>query len=173
MERQLADLVEEDRAILGRFEAPAAQARGAGEGAALMTEELALVQARRERTAVDVDEWARASLRPFVDETRDNALPGARLALDQDRRSHAIGICDPLAQFPHRRALSDEIEAIVGVDRRTDMVEGARDPFHCVRGQITRSASRSSGRSDPSALVSPVRRAGSWWEYSRCKRSGT
>ena len=42
--RQVADLVEEQRAAVGQLEAPAALAVGAGEGAALVAEQLRLEQ---------------------------------------------------------------------------------------------------------------------------------
>ena len=46
LERQLADLVEEERSAVGQLEAAAASPVGAGEGTLLVAEELALDQAR-------------------------------------------------------------------------------------------------------------------------------
>ena len=55
-ERQLADLVEEQRAALGLLEAPRLAAVGAGEGPLLVAEELVLDQRLRDRGAVQGDE---------------------------------------------------------------------------------------------------------------------
>ena len=65
IERQLADLVEEQRAARGLLEPAGAPRRRAGEGAALVPEELALGQLARERAAVRPPRtgrpgWARA-----------------------------------------------------------------------------------------------------------------
>ena len=56
--RHLADLVEEQRAAVGLLEQAALLRLGVGEGAALVTEELALEQALGHRGAVDLDERA-------------------------------------------------------------------------------------------------------------------
>ena len=55
LERQVADLVEEQRAAVGQLEAARPSRRdGAGEGALLVAEQLALEQAGGQRGAVDV-----------------------------------------------------------------------------------------------------------------------
>src|SRR5208282_4930163 len=54
--RELADLVEEDRAPLRLAEEPLAVAVGAGERSPHVSEELALEQVRRDRRAVDAKE---------------------------------------------------------------------------------------------------------------------
>ena len=53
---QLADLVEEQRAAVGRLEQAALLRLGVGEGAALVAEQLALEQVLGQRRAVDLDE---------------------------------------------------------------------------------------------------------------------
>ena len=60
---------------------------GAGEGAALVAEELALEQLARQRRAVDRDERLRAARTRGVDVARHQLLAGAALALEQDRRA--------------------------------------------------------------------------------------
>src|SRR5207247_6161459 len=70
LERQLADLVEEDRATGGELEPADAPLDRAGEGALHVTEELALHEARRDGAAVHLHQ------RPV--------LPGA-LAVDRPR----------------------------------------------------------------------------------------
>ena len=83
LERQLADLVEEQRAAVGELEAAAALLDRAGEGALLVAEELALEQLARQRGAVELDERALAARALLVDRARDELLAGAGLALDQ------------------------------------------------------------------------------------------
>src|SRR5581483_6395049 len=56
LERHLADLVQEERALASRLELAGAVAIGAREGAALVAEELALDERPGERRAVDGDE---------------------------------------------------------------------------------------------------------------------
>jgi uncharacterized protein YoaH (UPF0181 family) len=56
VERHVADLVEEQRAAVGLLEAAAARGLRAGEGAALVAEELAFEQVLRDRRGVDGDE---------------------------------------------------------------------------------------------------------------------
>ena len=55
---KLADLVEEDGAAGGALEPPGLLAIGAGEGAALVAEQLALDEALRQSPAVDPNERA-------------------------------------------------------------------------------------------------------------------
>ena len=74
LERQLADLVEEDRAAVGQLEAAGLRRVRAGEGAALAAEQLALDQRRRQRRAVDDDERPVAA-RGCADGWRGRAAP--------------------------------------------------------------------------------------------------
>ena len=61
VERHLADLVEEERALVGLLEGPLAQPLGAGEGPLLVAEELALHEGLRDGRAVHRDERAVAA----------------------------------------------------------------------------------------------------------------
>ena len=56
LERQGADLVEEERASVGQLEEPGLGGDGSGKGASLVAEQLALEQVGRDRRAVDLDE---------------------------------------------------------------------------------------------------------------------
>jgi hypothetical protein len=56
VERHVADLVEEERSAVGLLEATAACRLRAGEGAALVAEQLRLEQVLRDRRGVDGDE---------------------------------------------------------------------------------------------------------------------
>src|SRR5262249_1938578 len=64
--RDLADLVEEERAAVGRLEAPDAIIRGAVEGAADVTEELAREELARDRCAAHLHERALGAPTPLV-----------------------------------------------------------------------------------------------------------
>src|SRR5262245_65153129 len=72
--RQLADLVQEQRPARRELEAPEAALRGAGEGAALVPEQLRGDEGGRDRGAVDTDERARSPPRPPMDGTGDELL---------------------------------------------------------------------------------------------------
>ncbi len=76
-QRDLADLVEEQRAAVGELEAADAVAHRAGEGAPDMAEEFALEQLARNRRAVDADQRAVAAAAGLVDGARDQFLAGA------------------------------------------------------------------------------------------------
>ena len=68
----VADLVEEQRAALGDFETALAGGDGAGEGALLVAEQLALEQLGGNGAAVDGDEGTLAARTRCVDGARSN-----------------------------------------------------------------------------------------------------
>ncbi len=82
----VADLVEEERAPVGALEASAAPADGAGEGAALVAEQLRLDQLLGDGRAVHLDEGPRAPRRLGVDGPRHQLLARCR-----SRRGSARG----------------------------------------------------------------------------------
>ena len=73
LERDVADLVEEQRAAIGQLEPADLLRDGAGEGALLVAEELALEQPRRNRGAVELDERPRAAAAQVVNGPGDRA----------------------------------------------------------------------------------------------------
>ena len=84
--RELADLVEEERAAVGQLERALAGGGRAGEGALLVAEELAPGQRRDDRAAVE--DHQPLLVRPrveLVDELSDPLLAGPALAGDQHR----------------------------------------------------------------------------------------
>src|SRR5439155_19376588 len=83
--RDVADLVEEDRAAVGLREEAGCVGDGAGEGAADVPEELALEERLGERGTVDGDERPLATRAVAVDRPRDELLPGPALARHEDR----------------------------------------------------------------------------------------
>ena len=82
VERHVGDLVEEERARRRGLELADAALDGAGEGAALVAEQLALEQLVGNRRAVDGDEGS-APVGVVVDGAGDQLLAGAGLALDE------------------------------------------------------------------------------------------
>ena len=109
IQRQLADFVEEDRAVVRQLEASVLLLHRAGERTALVSEQLAFGQARRKRAAVHLHHHAVAAATEAVKGSRDQLLAGAGLAEEQHR---GIGVRDALDRaehLPHRRRLSDDL----------------------------------------------------------------
>ena len=105
-QRQVADLVEEERAAVGRLEEAFAVVVGAGERALAVAEELGLEQLLGNRAAVDRHERHRAAHAHFMDGARDQLLAGARLAGDEHRRHAARDLLDQRANLLHRHRLA-------------------------------------------------------------------
>ena len=115
---QLADLVEEDRAAVGRLELPDLELVGAGEGAALVAEQLALQEVTRHGGAVDLDERGRAPRReawiaratmsfPVPVSPRSSTVMSTRAACwIVPQSSRIFGLCQrPISR--RRRAVSE------------------------------------------------------------------
>ncbi len=106
--REVADLVEEDRAAVGGDELADLLAHRAGEAPLLVAEELRLDQLFGDRRAVDADEWLVAPRRAVVDGARHELLAGAALARDQHRGGSRRRALDRLAQAAHGRRASHQ-----------------------------------------------------------------
>src|SRR6202022_3828592 len=106
--RQLADLVEEDAAVLGKLELAHLGLRRAREGALLVAEELRLEQRVDDGGAVDGDEGLLRS-RVAVDHAGDQLLAGAALALDQDGGAGGGHAAHVLEELLHRRGGADDV----------------------------------------------------------------
>ena len=89
---EVPDLVEEQAAAVGRVEQALLGGEGAGEGAALVPEELGLDELPGEPGAVDVDERALGAGADGVDPPREDALAGPGLP-EQEHR--AVGVPEP------------------------------------------------------------------------------
>ncbi len=98
-QREVADLVEEQRAAIGLIDPAQGAFGGSGERAAVVAEQLAFHQVRRQRGAVDGDEGLLRAPAPGVDGTRQLALAGAGLAEDEDI---GVGVGDLACGFQHR-----------------------------------------------------------------------
>ena len=86
LERNVADFVEEQRAAVRELEAADLLRDGARERAFLVSEQLALEQARRNRGAVQLDERPRSAAAQVVDGSGDELLARAGLSLDEHGR---------------------------------------------------------------------------------------
>src|SRR5262249_54747783 len=111
--RHLADLVEKQRPAARLLEGADAPRPGAGEGALLVAEELALQEVRGERAAVDDDEGTAAARARPVHRLGGAALAGAGLALEEHR---GVGGRDPL----------EETDGDAHLPRRADQAPEAR-----------------------------------------------
>ena len=109
--RELADLVEEERAARGRLEASDAPLDGVGEGAALVTEELALDQALGNSRAVDRNEGTAAPRSVLVDGAGRQLLAGAALAADQHRGARLRHAPDGVEDLLHGVARPEQVSA--------------------------------------------------------------
>ena len=105
--RCLADFVEEDGAAVGLLEEADAVLVGAGEGAALVAEQLGFEQLVRQRAAVLDDEALVAATAAVVDGACQQFLAGARFAGDEHRdvvRRHTLRQFADLVQRAAGRA---------------------------------------------------------------------
>ena len=126
LHRHVADLVEEERAAFGLLEAAGGARLRAGEGAALVAEQLRFDQVARDRGHVDGDERALPPLAVIVQRARDELLAGAGLAGDHhgqvglhEPREHAVDVL-------HRRRTADQRDGVARVLARALTARGPR-----------------------------------------------
>ena len=115
LERDVADLVEEDRPLVGQLEEPLLRIDGAGEGPLHVPEQVGLEEIRRQVARIDGDERAIGADRVLVQRARDQLLAGPALAVDQDRRPARRRLDDQVEHLAHPRALADDLAEVVGV----------------------------------------------------------
>ena len=109
LDRHRADLVEEDRALVGGLEQALLVGDRAGERATHVAEEVRLQKVGRERPGVDRHEGARRPRRQPVEGLRDELLARAALAGDEDCRARRRGLADRLENALHRRGAADDL----------------------------------------------------------------
>ena len=107
LQRQVADLVQEQGAAVGMLEATALALGGAGEGAALEAEQLGLHQAFRDRAAVDDHQRRPVPLRMAMDRGRRQLLASSGAAADAHRRVGQRRALQLPVERVHHRALAD------------------------------------------------------------------
>ena len=114
VERQLGDLVEEDRGAVGDLEAADLARQGPREGALLPAEQLALDQPRWQRGAIDLHHQVVATGTEAMDGLGDTFLARAGFAADQHRRARRRDLFD-LPQDPlDDGALPGDVVVCVG-----------------------------------------------------------
>ena len=112
LHREVADLVEEQRAAVGELEAAAAALHRAREAALLVAEQLGLEDAGRERRAVDAHERLLLARRVDVDRVRDELLAGAGLAAQEHRRRHRRDLADLVEHLAQGRRVTDDVAEV-------------------------------------------------------------
>ena len=105
----VADLVQEQGAALGLLETPAAHRLRAGEGAALVAEELALEEVLGDRGGVDRDERLCRPRAVPVQRQGDELLPGSGFAGDEHGRVRLRKPPDGAKYLLHRRRLPEDL----------------------------------------------------------------
>src|SRR5690606_29732570 len=108
LELQVTDLVQEEGATVGQFEAPDPPVGGAGEGAPLMTEHLALDQVTWNRRTVDRHERSSIATTATMDCRGYQLLAGARFAQDQHSRLGGSHLLDQFAHMDDRIGGADQ-----------------------------------------------------------------
>ena len=111
--RHVADLVEHQRAAVGRLEQAAVLANRAGERALHVTEQLALEQVLGHRAAVDRDERPIATRARLVNRACQQLFAGAAFARDHDARVGARDHVRLRETLFHDRAARDDLAAPV------------------------------------------------------------
>ena len=100
-EGELAELVEKDRPPLRHLEQPLPRHDRAGEAPFLVTEQFALDQRLRNRTAVEDDERLVRSLAHLVDRARHDLFARPGLALDDDGGARRSDLLQNPEDLPH------------------------------------------------------------------------
>ena len=104
--RQVADLVEEERAAVGELEAALLLRARVRERAGLVAEQLGLDEAFGQRGAAHADEGLARAGRVVVEGVGDELLARAGLAADQDGRPARRGLNDLLVELLHGPAVA-------------------------------------------------------------------
>ncbi len=109
VQRQLADLVEEQRAAVRLDELAGVLFGRAGEGALLVAEQDRFDQVLRQRAAIDGDERLAAAIGAALDGARHQFLADARLAFDQHRNVRFGGALGEANGARHALDLGDDV----------------------------------------------------------------
>ena len=108
-EAHVADLVEEERPLVGELEAALLLGDGAGERPLLVAEELGLEQRLGDRRAVDLDQRLLGAGAVLVQQVGDQLLAGAALAGDQHGAARRRDLAHDLEDPRERRAAADDL----------------------------------------------------------------
>ncbi len=151
-DRQITDLVEEQRAAIRRGERTDALGRRTGERALGVTEQVALDQRLGARAAVERDERPGLPRRVIVDAARHQLLAGAALAEEQHRRGRLRRALEDREHLAHRvRAAVEPAEMIAGRRRDRDRLVGGNQ-LHERLADAQRDARRRDDLADRDAI---------------------
>ena len=109
----VGDFVEEEGAPVGLLELPLDPLDGAGEGALLMAEELAVEERVAQRRRVEGDEGSGGTARGVVNRAGQHRLAGAGLAQDEDGQVGPGGDAGQVEAGRHRLVVA--LEVVEGV----------------------------------------------------------
>ena len=130
LDGNLSHLVEEQRAAVGQLPGAEAPLVGPGEGAALVTEHLALDQRGGNGGAVDGNEGLVAPGAELVDGAGDHLLAGAALPGDHHARFRGRDLLHQLHRAAHGRRIAYQPDAGV------DLSEAPAQHLHLVQGRL-------------------------------------
>ena len=125
-QRQLPDLVEEERAAFGELHPALLQPDGAGEGALLVTEQLRLEERFGERRAVDRDERPIGAGAVAVHGTRDELFARAAFTAQQDGRVRPGHACHAVEQLAHGTARPHHV--VLEIDLGAQLLVAVQEP---------------------------------------------
>ena len=131
LQRQVANLVQEDGAVLRQLKAPDPVGHGAGKRALAVAKQLALNQVLGDGRAVDGHKVGAGAVRQIVQGTRHNFLARAALARDQHGRTRRRHHGQQIADRPDGIAFADKPQWNSG---RGQVLDGAKKR---VGGRIT------------------------------------
>src|SRR5882672_10733286 len=115
--REVGDLVQEERSLVGQLHQAALGIARVGEGAALVPEELVLEELLLEGGAVEGQEGGLAPAALEVDRAGDQVLSGSALPLDQNRRGFALrDLGDQVPDLPHRGRFAHDLGLEEGLE---------------------------------------------------------
>ena len=106
---QFADLVQEDRSLVGYFEPSHLQRMGPGEGPFLPAEEFAFDQVGRKGGAIHRDERPVLSQTPAMNGMGNHSLARPSLPQNKDRSVGACNLIHPEHDIPKGVALTDDL----------------------------------------------------------------
>ena len=123
-DRQVADFVEEQRAVVGELEAARLAVVGAGERALFVAEDFRLEQRVRQRGAVDRLELVGAAAAQLVDHPRHDFLARAGRPEDQHRDVRLRRGPDPLEDDQHLLVAADHLAEALNRRRAILVADG-------------------------------------------------
>ena len=123
LQRQVANLVQKNRAVLRQLKAPDPVGHGAGKCALAVAKELALDQVLGDGRAVDGHKVGAGAVRQIVQRTRHNFLARAALARDQHGRTRRRHHGQQIADRPDGIAFADKPQWNSG---RGQVLDGAK-----------------------------------------------